>query len=119
MPLGENSFPAAPKNTDSGTQTGPEGPVGPYPCGPASVALCHAQDLRRDEHQQLGLFLVARLALEQVAVARDVAEERCRGPVVLVFVSVASADHPCLPVVHPNPGVYLPAGEGEHEDATT
>src|SRR3546814_6912739 len=58
------------------TETGPEGPVGPYPCGPASVALCHAQDLRRDEHQQLGLFIGAALALEQVAQERDVAEER-------------------------------------------
>src|SRR3546814_18614608 len=79
MPLGENSFPAAPKNTDSGTQTGPEGPVGPYPCGPASVALCHAPDLRRDAHQQLGLFLVARLALEPVAVERvGIGKASCR-----------------------------------------
>src|SRR3546814_18321325 len=29
------------------TETGPAGPVGPYPCGPASVALCNAQDLAR------------------------------------------------------------------------
>src|SRR3546814_18469779 len=103
MPLGENSFPAAPKNTDSGTQTGPEGPVGPYPCGPASVALCHAQDLRRDEHPQLGLFLVARLALEQVAEARAVAAERDLGHAVLVIELVDPDAHHLLPFVHPTP----------------
>src|SRR3546814_2164375 len=105
MPLGENSFPAAPKNTASGTETGPESPVGPYPCGPASVALCHAQDLRRDEHQQLGLFLGARLALEQVAQERDVAEERDLGHVVAVLELVDTADHHRLAVVDQHRGV--------------
>src|SRR5690606_40639890 len=57
------------------TETGPEGPVGPQSCRQAS-ALRHAQDLRRHEHQQFCLFLAARLALEQVAQERDVAEDR-------------------------------------------
>src|SRR3546814_11612016 len=51
MPLGENSFPAAPKNTASGTETGPESPLGPYPCGPAPVALCHAHEPPREERK--------------------------------------------------------------------
>src|SRR3546814_4993136 len=85
-----------------------------FRAGPASVALCHAQDLRRDEHQQLGLFLGARLALEQVAQERDVAEERDLGHVVAVLELVDTADHHRLAVVDQHRGVDLAAGDGGH-----
>src|SRR6185437_7692673 len=75
------------------------------------------QDVRRDEHQQLGLVVDVLLVAEQRAEDRDVAEERHLGHVMLVGEFVHATEHHRLPVVDQDRGVDLAMVDLRHETA--